>query len=169
MCSATEAPDRQFLKMYGFVGASVSISADRKSITISYGKENLRDSVAIKANNLKEEMEAAKVSFMFFPYDELLAQLEALTNVENIDSFTLQQRNELLEKIDNMSYLISESPAVELRAIWHEAIEKNEKEVKKVVENLKAAESISLSSEFQADTTRLFRFQTIFRSNSVAV
>lgn len=135
--SAIEAEDRQFLKMYGFVGASVQISADKKSITISYGKENLRDSIAIKVNNLKAELEAAKEKFMLIDYEGILGQLDALSNIDNTDNLTLQQRNELLEKIDNMSYLLCEAPAVEVRAVWHEVIEKTEADVKKVVANLK--------------------------------
>lgn len=137
--SAIEAEDRQFLKMYGFVGASVAISADKKSIAISYSKENLRDSITIKADNLKAELEAAKEKFMLIDYDGILDRLDALVNIDNTDNLTLQQRNELLEKIDNMSYLLCESPAVELRAVWHEVIEKTEADVKKVVANLKAA------------------------------
>lgn len=137
--SATEYADRSFLRMYGILGASVTIASDKKSITVTYGGEHLKKSVDLKINTVREQLQAAKADFLVIPYDEIEQDIKALSDSIDYSEMTLTERNRIFEEIDSLSYRIVEQPAVELRGVWHETIEKNKSEVEKVVQRLKAA------------------------------
>ncbi|HBL84793.1 MAG: hypothetical protein A2Y17_01620 [Clostridiales bacterium GWF2_38_85] len=137
--SAIEPADKEFLKMYGIVGASAVIGSDKKTVIISYNSENLRKSVQLRIEGLNTKISGAKASYMQIDYDELESKITSFEIISDYASITLQKRNKLFEEIDAVGYEISESPAVELRGIWHETVETTVAGVQKVVSDLKAA------------------------------
>ena len=137
--SATEIEDRSFLKMYGIVGANVTIANDKKSITITYNEESLKKSIDLKINIVKEQLSAAKKDFLVIPYAQIEKDIDTLSDGIDYSKMTLTERNRIFSEIDNLSFRIVENPTVELRGVWHETVEKNKAEVQKVVQDLKEA------------------------------
>ncbi|HAN21661.1 MAG TPA: hypothetical protein DCP51_08330 [Clostridiales bacterium] len=135
--SAIEQVDKEYLKMYGLVGSTAKISADKKTLTLSFDKDNLQSSIQLIIENLKEKLNQAIENYWNTPYDEIGAKISEFEAFSEFNELTLQARNEMFVQIDNVGYEITESPAVELRGIWHETVEIDLNGVKKVVADLK--------------------------------
>ncbi|HAN20725.1 MAG TPA: hypothetical protein DCP51_03480 [Clostridiales bacterium] len=127
------------------LGMSVEIDYTTKIVTISYNKDNAAEAPRLIIENYKNAYNKAKADYKNIDYNAiqtLITDLEAEFNniktaldSDNMLSFTVSQN-----KFDSISVeikgLLTESPAVEGRALWIRPAQTNEADVKKVVKEI---------------------------------
>ncbi|PKM62703.1 MAG: hypothetical protein CVU97_03995 [Firmicutes bacterium HGW-Firmicutes-21] len=126
-----------FLRMHGILGAKCVLSADKKTVTFIYDSAALRRTSELYIEDLKSKIANAKNEYKFLDYALIDARLSALNKkVTGYDLTKQESRDLVLSEVYDISLLLSENPAVELRSVWYEPKETNAADVKKVVQNL---------------------------------
>ncbi|MGI6717185.1 MAG: glycoside hydrolase family 10 protein [Eubacteriales bacterium] len=135
--SAIEQADRSFLKMYGILGARITISADKKSITIDYDTPNFKTTLSLMLSSVQADLDKAKEEYKLVFYNTIQEEIDRINGEINTLRPTYTDRNQLYNKLIDLSFKIVEHYPSEVRSVWHESVEKNQAEVAKVVKTLK--------------------------------
>jgi uncharacterized lipoprotein YddW (UPF0748 family) len=127
------------------IGLSAKYDTETKLITISYSKENAVESPRLLLDNWKNEYNTAKKNYRNIDYskvEDAIKSLESELNkikqaIEKNDmlSYTVAQNS--FDKLSaNLKTLLTESPAVEGRAIWIRPTQTTSEDVKKVIKEI---------------------------------
>lgn len=127
------------------IGLSAKYDTETKIVTISYSKENATEAPRLVLENWKIEYNTAKLNYRNIDYsavEESIKNLEIYfdkikTAIDKNDmlAYTIAQNN--FNKISTgLKTLLTESPAVEGRAMWIRPTQTTAEEVKKVVKEI---------------------------------
>ncbi len=127
------------------IGLSAKYDTETKIVTISYSKDNAIEAPRLVLENWKNEYNTAKLNYRNIDYSAVEDSIKSLesdldkikTAVDKNDmlSYTIAQ-NSFEKTSANLKTLLTESPAVEGRAVWIRPTQTTAEEVKKVVKDI---------------------------------
>jgi len=129
------------------IGLRVTVDEKKKTITFAYDEESLCAAAKIKLDSAKNMLNQAKDSFLLIDYDIAQEAVEVLDSLYSAICESITENNipkavatesAFNENHSAFKYLVTESPAVEGRAMWlrpsgltnAEAVAKRVKEIK---------------------------------------
>lgn len=131
--SAISSEDKAVLQMYYTVGAKCELKDS--SVSVTYGKEQLKKTVEGELLLFKEQLEIAKSQYRLLDYDAIET---AVSNIKMNNINTIQERNAIIKEIQDLKMMLVESKAVETRSVWYYPTETNVTDIKKIVAEMKA-------------------------------
>lgn len=136
--SVIEPDDINKLRSSGIVGASCTISADKKSVDIDYDDAAVKRRAEMVITELKQELQAAITSCRLIDKAEAEAKITAIEDyINNNDIATISAQAEIDALAKEAYAALYESKAVEVRAVWYEPLEKDAEGVAETVKKLK--------------------------------
>ncbi len=130
--SAIEPADQNTLRMYCIPGAKCVI--DGWTVIATYDETMLVDTVDGELSLLEEEFALAASQLRLIDYESIRSKMDAL-DATTVSS--LEERDEILEAIEELRQAMVESRDVEVRGVWYVPLERNEEAVFATVEEMK--------------------------------